>query len=70
VCGGQAVIAVGYDDRVTIGTQQGALLIRSSWGHDWGDEGHGWLPYAFTETRLAADFWTVFRKDWLEAIHE
>lgn len=37
--GGHAVAVVGYDDRA------GALLLRNSWGADWGDQGHAWLPY-------------------------
>ena len=62
--GGQAVVAVGYDD-THLSTSRGALLIRSSWGRGWGDEGYGWLPYAYVEEQLAVDFWTVIRADWL-----
>ena len=67
VRGGQAVVAVGYDDTRRIGSQTGALLIRSSWGTGWGDEGYGWLPFAFVENHLAVDFWTLFRDDWLQS---
>jgi len=62
--GGQAVVAVGYDDRRLRATK-GALLIRSSWSETWGEGGYGWLPYAFVENQLAADFWTVLRPDWI-----
>jgi hypothetical protein len=44
-----AVIAVGH------GMVDGerAVLIRNSWGADWGVEGHAWLPESFIAPRLA-----------------
>jgi C1A family cysteine protease len=63
--GGQAVVAVGYDDARRIRSTRGALLVRNSWGGSWGDQGYGWLPYAYVERGLAADFWTLLRDDWL-----
>jgi len=33
-----AVAVVGYDD------DRGRLLIRNSWGTDWGEDGYAWLP--------------------------
>lgn len=62
--GGKAVVAVGYDDR-RLGMRTGALLIRSSWGPGWGEEGYGWLPYVYVAEQLAADFWTMFSPQWL-----
>jgi C1A family cysteine protease len=64
--GGQALVAVGYDDRWLRGSR-GALLIRSSWGPGWGDNGYGWLPYAFVEERLAVDFFTLIHPDWVDS---
>ena len=64
--GGQAVVAVGFDDR-RFGSTKGALQVRNSWGRDWGDDGYGWLPYAYVEEQLAADFWTVVSEDWLDS---
>src|SRR4051812_28001017 len=64
--GGQAVVAVGYDDR-RLSSTKGALQIRNSWGREWGDDGYGWLPYAYVEEQLAADFWTVVSDDWLDS---
>jgi C1A family cysteine protease len=64
-CGGQAVLAVGYDDNRRIHSTKGALLIRSSWGEGWGEGGYGWLPYAYVEKQLAVDFWTLLEPGWL-----
>lgn len=66
VQGGQAVVAVGYDDR-RLSSTKGALQFRNSWGRDWGDDGYGWLPYAYVEEQLAADFWTVISDEWLDS---
>ena len=62
--GGQAMVAVGYDDRWLRGSR-GALLVRSSWGSAWGDGGYGWLPYAYVEEQLAVEFWTLLHPAWL-----
>lgn len=64
--GGQAMLAVGYDDRWLRGSR-GALLVRSSWGVEWGEEGHGWLPYAYVEEHLAKDFFTLLHPLWMES---
>lgn len=63
-CGAQSVVAVGFDDE-RLRTSKGAILVRSSWGTDWGENGYGWLPYGYVEQQLAADFWTLLRADWL-----
>jgi C1A family cysteine protease len=64
IVGGQAVIAVGYDDLWLRGSR-GALLVRSSWSSAWGDNGYGWLPYSFVEEKFAIDFWTLLHPDWI-----
>ena len=38
---GHAVVIVGYDDDMS------CYFIRNSWGEDWGNSGHGYLPYEF-----------------------
>jgi C1A family cysteine protease len=43
-----AVVAVGHGD--IDGTR--AILVRNSWGVDWGCGGHAWLPEAFLLPRL------------------
>ena len=58
--GGHAVLAVGYRDAYEFpGGRQGGLLIRNSWGQDWGEGGYGWLPYDYVTDGLADDFWTA-----------
>jgi C1A family cysteine protease len=57
--GGHAIVAVGYDDKKTIGKDTGALLIRNSWGTEWGMAGYGWLPYSYVLAGLAVDFWSL-----------
>lgn len=66
ISGGQAVVAVGYKHNHD-GRGQHALLIRSSWGSQWGDHGYGWLPMAFLQKQVARDFWTIISDDWLNA---
>jgi len=69
--GGQCVVAVGYDDELrsaAAGAQSvGALLIRNSWGAEWGDAGYGWLPYQLIADGYAADFWVILKPDWLDS---
>ncbi len=66
--GGQAVVAVGFDDQRRISSApKGALLIRNSWGPQWGEAGYGWLPYEYLLHHLAVDFWTLLKRDWLES---
>lgn len=71
--GNHAVVAMGYSDRVVVGAPdkgypktRGAFLIQNSWSRQWGEEGFGWLPYAFVEEGLCADFWTLNQAEWLD----
>ena len=52
--GGHAVLAVGYDD------SKESLIVRNSWGAEWGIGGYFYLPYWYITTpNAAADFWTI-----------
>lgn len=54
--GGHAVLAVGYDDKEQV------VIVRNSWGPDWGLNGYFKLPYAYISNQdLASDFWTIRR---------
>ena len=65
VLGGQAVVAVGYDDH-RIRSTKGAILIRNCWGTEWGENGYGWLPYRYVEQQLVSDLWVLINPKWLD----
>ncbi len=70
--GGHAVVIAGYDDDKVIinpydkSKTTGALLIRNSWGTDWGLKGYGWLPYDYVLKGLAVDFWVLLKSEWVD----
>jgi C1A family cysteine protease len=64
--GGHAVVAIGYNDAKKIGKEKGAILIRNSWGTEWGDKGYGWLPYAYVASGLAVDFWALVQSEFVD----
>lgn len=73
VVDGHAVLAVGYDDNKIVGhanpdaqPTRGAILIRNSWGLDWGNQGYGWLPYDFVLEGLTSAWWSLLKADWFK----
>ena len=50
--GGHAVMAVGYDQK------QKRIIVRNSWGVEWGQAGYFTMPFAYFEM-LADDLWTI-----------
>ncbi len=54
VVGGHAVMAVGYD------ISQDIVIVRNSWGKDWGQQGYFMMPFDYIlNSNLAEDFWTI-----------
>jgi C1A family cysteine protease len=72
ILGGHAIVAVGYNDTLKIKNDicgfetKGALLIRNSWGTEWGDDGYGWLPYDYILQGLARDWWILLKNEWVD----
>ncbi|MEM7156938.1 MAG: C1 family peptidase [Myxococcota bacterium] len=61
-----AFVAAGYDDEKvvcdvtgTVRTGRGAVLVRSSWGLSWGEQGHAWLPYSYVLKGMTRDYWVL-----------
>jgi C1A family cysteine protease len=47
-------LVVGYNDRHL------HFIVRNSWGEDWGDAGHFYIPYAYlTNPTLSSDMWCI-----------
>jgi C1A family cysteine protease len=52
--GGHAVVAVGYNDAAK------CLILRNSWGADWGDHGYFYMPYAYASSKDVDEYWTAW----------
>ena len=58
--GWQTVVACGFDD------DRKCLHVRNSWGKEWAENGYGWLPYSYVLNNHSADFWILWKDEWLE----
>ena len=51
--GGHCILIVGYNDA------NNHLIVRNSWGTEWGDKGYFYLPYGYINPALMSDLWVV-----------
>jgi hypothetical protein len=51
--GGHAALVVGYADYAEV-PGGGFLVLKNSWGRDWGDGGYGYLPFAYCAHQYCA----------------
>lgn len=56
ILGGHAVCAVGYNPTEHPGEY---IVIRNSWGKDWGDHGYCYMPKSYWDQGLVTDAWTA-----------
>ncbi len=73
IYGGHAALAVGYNDSKKMrntapGSLEttGAILIKNSWGTEWGDGGYGWIPYQYITAGMAIDWWSLIKAEWVD----
>jgi C1A family cysteine protease len=59
IIGGHAVLACGFNDNMTANGETGYMLIRNSWGTDWGQSGYFWMPYSFITEQNCDDAWII-----------
>ncbi len=64
--GGHAVLVVGYRDIIkSYGmfyknqVKTGSLIVRNSWGSNWGDKGYFHMPYDYVTPENTYDYWIM-----------
>jgi C1A family cysteine protease len=63
--GTHVVLLVGYDENQPCGPGlTGAFRVRNSWGTRWGDDGYGWLPFAYVRQGPVRDSWLAIEPGW------
>lgn len=59
--GGHSVLVVGYiDGKNPTRSSKGCLIIRNSWGAEWGNEGYFYMPYEYVKDHTF-DYWIMNR---------
>jgi C1A family cysteine protease len=56
--GGHALFCCGYQDEAKY-DDGGYLIVKNSWGDDFGDKGYVYLPYAYVVPKLMIDMWAA-----------
>lgn len=56
IIGGHCMCIVGYKKSIQ------RYKVRNSWGENWGDHGHAWIPFDMIHGKMAGDFWTLRKK--------
>jgi len=51
--GGHSMVLIGYDDAMK------CFEAKNSWGVDWKDKGHVWIPYELVTSDMFADFFML-----------
>ncbi|MCA2227196.1 C1 family peptidase [Nonomuraea aurantiaca] len=63
--GTHVVLLVGYDENQPCGPGlTGAFRVLNSWGTRWGDDGYGWLPFAYVRQGPVRDSWLAIEPGW------
>lgn len=64
--GGHAVLVVGYREILrSYGfltkrqVKSGYLIVRNSWGSNWGDKGYFYMPYDYVNPEYTYDYWIM-----------
>ncbi|MFN8672633.1 MAG: C1 family peptidase [Candidatus Sericytochromatia bacterium] len=53
ISGWHAITCIGYNDIKKV------LIMKNSWGTDWGDNGYFYLPYTYIRPDLTMDAWSI-----------
>lgn len=64
VDGGAAMVAVGFK-RFHFSQHEHGILVRTSWGKDWGQNGYVWASSYLLRQRQIRDIWTFVSPSWL-----
>lgn len=63
--GGHAMSVVGYDNSIG---DSGAVLVRNSWGDDWGMDGYCWISYETMQDSSAGVYAYTITPEWNDSV--